>query len=109
MTTSTRAVSSANVKLFLRLAADINERLRSSLRYRGDFSRFVEEALTTTDLMRVSLVPGLSIGNAKGTTASVTLRTREHLGSAATSRGCSVNSLANSALAAWLRAINWHC
>ncbi len=52
--------------------------------------------------MRVGLVPEMSIVKAKGTTASITVRVREDLASAAMRRACSVNALANSALAAWL-------
>jgi hypothetical protein len=44
------------MKLFLRLTAEVNDGLRSLLRYRGDLSRFVEEALTAADLMLVDLV-----------------------------------------------------
>lgn len=44
------------MKLFLRFRADVNEALRSLLRYRGDLSRFVEEALSSPDLMCITLV-----------------------------------------------------
>ena len=40
------------MKLFLRLTAEVNDGLRSLLRYRGDLSRFIEEALSRADLMR---------------------------------------------------------
>jgi hypothetical protein len=40
------------VRLFLRLNADVNERLRSRMRYQGELSRYIEEALTATDLGR---------------------------------------------------------
>ena len=45
------------MKLFLRFRADVNEALRSLLRYRGDLSRFVEEALSSPDLSRLFLLP----------------------------------------------------
>ena len=90
------------MKLFIRLTAEINDRLRSLLRYRSDLSRFIEEALTTIDLYEVALLsPGRACG-AKGTTASTGKRVGARLKAAATHRQCSVNSLANSAIADWL-------
>ena len=44
------------MKLFLRLTADVNDGLRSFMKYRGDLSRFAEEALRGPDLMRVDVV-----------------------------------------------------
>ena len=88
--------------MFLRLATENNEGLRSMLRYRGDLSRFIEEALTTTDLYKVALLLPTSLGGAKGTTASTGKRVGARLKTAATYRRCSANSLANSAIAAWL-------
>jgi hypothetical protein len=90
------------MKLFIRLTSEINDRLRGLLRYRGDLSRFIEEALTTTDLYEVALLsPGRACA-AKGTTASTAKRVGARLKAAANHRRCSVNSLANSAIAAWL-------
>lgn len=43
------------MKLFLRFRADVNEGLRSLLRYRGDLSLFVEEAVSSPDLMCIRL------------------------------------------------------
>jgi hypothetical protein len=90
------------MKLFIRLTSEINDGLRGLLRYRGDLSRFIEEALTTTDLYRVALLSPGSLCDAKGTTASTGKQIGAHLKAAATHRRCSVNSLANSAIAAWL-------
>ena len=91
------------VKLFLRLAAGVNENLRCRLRYRGDFSRLIEEALCKTDLSSTPLVAGLALGKSKGTTAAVDTGTSKALRAAAAQRRCSANSLANSAIAAWLQ------
>jgi hypothetical protein len=54
----------ARVKLFLRLATNVNERLRKLLRYRGDLSRLIEESLNSVDLKQVTLVH--SIGKSQG-------------------------------------------
>ena len=90
------------MKLFIRLTSEINDGLRALLRYRGDLSRFIEEALTTTDLYRVALLSPNSVCDAKGTTVSTGKLVGARLKAAATHRRCSVNSLANSAIAAWL-------
>lgn len=89
------------MKLFLRLTADVNERLRRLLRYRGDLSRFVEEALTALDLTSVDLLPAPA-RHTRGTTAVIRQQTSARLGTVAQVRGCSTNRLANSALHAWL-------
>jgi hypothetical protein len=90
------------MKLFLRLTADVNERLRMLLRYRGDLSRYVEEALTALDLASVDLLPAPA-RSTRGTTAIIRKQTAAHLGTVAQVRGCSTNRLANSALYAWLQ------
>jgi hypothetical protein len=58
------------MKLFLRFRADVNEALRSLLRYRGDLSRFVEETLSSPDLMCITLVSPPSRGT-RATTAVI--------------------------------------
>ena len=90
------------MKLFIRLTSELNDGLRSLLLYRGDLSRFIEEALTTIDLYKVNLLSPDHACAAKGTTASTGKRVGARLKAAATHRRCSVNSLANSAIAAWL-------
>ena len=96
------SISKKKMKLFIRLTSEINDRLRSLLRYRGDLSRLIEEALTTTDLYKVALLSAGSARAVEGTTASTSERVGTRLRAAATYRHCSVNSLANSAIAAWL-------
>jgi hypothetical protein len=90
------------IKLFIRLTSEINDGLRALLRYRGDLSRFIEEALTTTDLYAVALLSTSSLRAAQGTTASTNKLIGARLKAAATCRRCSINSLANGAIAAWL-------
>jgi hypothetical protein len=63
---------------------------------------FIEEALTTTDLYKVALLSTSSSREVKGTTASTNKRLGVRLKAAASCRCCSANSLANSAVAAWL-------
>lgn len=104
MSISSRTIPPGRVKLFLRLATDVNEKLRRLLRYRGDLSLLVEEALTKVDLKQVALVHLTAFGRVRGTTATVDAGTRERLSAAAKDRGCSVNTLANSTLSAWLSA-----
>jgi len=99
---STRLDSSKKMKLFIRLTSEIDHRLRRLLRYRGDLSRFIEDALTTTDLYKVALLSPKYASEAKGTTASTGKRAWARLNAAATYRRCSANTLANSAIAAWL-------
>ena len=72
------------------------------MRYRGDLSRFIDEALTTTDLYEVALLSPTYVSKAKGTTACTDTQTGARLKAAASYRGCSANSLANGAIAAWL-------
>lgn len=88
--------------MFLRLSADVNERLRELLRYRGDLSFLVEEALTKADLTNVTLLHEVRTGAKQSTTATVNEPTGIRLKAAATVRRCSANTLANSAISAWL-------
>ena len=89
------------MKLFLRFRADVNEGLRSLLRYRGDLSGFVEEALSSPDLMCVALVSPPAPGT-RATTAVVHKDVVARLISVARSRSCSTTVLANSVLHRWL-------
>jgi hypothetical protein len=45
------------VQLFLRLNADVNERLQALMRYQGELSRHIDEALTLTDVRHLHLIP----------------------------------------------------
>ena len=90
------------MRLFLRLNADVNERLRALLRYQGELSRYIDEALTETDLDSVGLVPSRPGKSTPGLTAVVSPRANSALRSVAQQRGCSITVLANSALHDWL-------
>jgi hypothetical protein len=103
VTSFNRPSNSIRMKLFVRLTSEIDNGLRRLLRHRGDLSRLIEEALTTTDLHRVALLAPGGTCESKGTTASTGKRVAARLKAAARNRGCSANSLANSAIAAWLR------
>jgi hypothetical protein len=89
------------MKLFLRFRADVNEAFRSLLRYRGDFSRFVEEALSSPDLICVTLVSPPSRGT-RATTAVINKDVAVRIIAVARWRGCSTTVVANSALYRWL-------
>jgi hypothetical protein len=90
------------VRLFLRLTSDINDRLRVLTRYRGDLSRFVDAALTSTDLGAVDLDCDRPGRGAPTLTAVVSGKANARIRSAAKQRGCTVTALANSALRQWL-------
>jgi hypothetical protein len=75
------------VRLFLRLNADVNERLRALLRYQGELSRYIDEALTETDLDSVGLVPCRPGKSTPGLTAVVSIRANSALRSVAQSAG----------------------
>lgn len=90
------------MRLFLRLNADVNERLRALLRYQGELSRYIDEALTETDLDSVGLVSCRPGKSTPGLTAVVSPGANSALRSVAQKRGCSITVLANSALHAWL-------
>ena len=90
------------VRLYLRLMTEVNDRLRESMRHRGDLSRQIDEALCSTDLATVELdkiPPGTS---AHALTAIISSRADRQLRDIARQRSCSVTALANGALSRWL-------
>lgn len=89
------------VRLYLRLTSEVNERLRESMRHRGDLSRQIDEALSGTDLAAVELSTIRSGRTSQALTAIVSGRASRQLRDIARQRGCSVNALANNALRAW--------
>ena len=50
------------VRLFLRLTTDVNDRLRALMRYHGELSRYIDDALTSLDLASIELMPVRSGG-----------------------------------------------
>lgn len=91
------------MNLFLRLTRDVNDRLRSFLRYRGDLSRIVEQAITETNLEGVKLIDTPVGRGTTATTAVLNGSAYERLKLAARSRSCSVIVLVNSAIKAWVK------
>ena len=89
------------MRLFLRLTTEVNDRLRTIMRNHGEFSRYIDEALTAADLEAVQLLSGES-GRGRGITAVISHSAHDRLRSAAKQRGCTVTALANSALKEWL-------
>lgn len=89
------------MKLFLRLTTEVNDRLRTNMRYHGELSRCIDEALTSSDLGSIEL---LAAGGEKGRgiTAVISHSANARLRSSAKQRGCTVTALANSALKQWL-------
>jgi hypothetical protein len=71
------------------------------MRYHGELSRCIDEALTAADLEAVELFSG-DYGRGRGMTAVISHSANDRLRSAAKQRGCTVTALANSALKEWL-------
>ena len=46
------------MRLFLRLTTEVNDRLRTMMRYHGELSRYIDKALTAADLEVVDLLSG---------------------------------------------------
>lgn len=89
------------MRLFLRLTTEVNDRLRTMTRHHGEFSCYIDEALTAADLEAVDLLSGDS-GRGRGITAVISHSANDRLRSTAKQRGCTVTALANSALKEWL-------
>jgi hypothetical protein len=75
--------------------------MRQKERYRGDLSRFVDQAINETDLAKVSLI---EVAPAREHQLIVSVRPEmdRKLRRAAAKRGCDIGQLGNSALADWL-------
>ena len=89
------------MRLFLRLTTEVNDRLRTMMRYHGELSRYIDEALNAADLDGIELVAAGS-GRGRGITAVISHSANDRLRCAAKQRGCTVTALANSALKEWL-------
>ena len=89
-------------RLYLRLTEEVNDRLRESMRHRGDLSRQIDEALCSTDLAKVELNKIPPGRNAHALTAIVSSSADRQLRDIARQRGCTVTALANGALSRWL-------
>jgi hypothetical protein len=71
------------------------------MRYHGELSRYVEEALTLSDFWSIELLPDGGV-KGRGRTAVISHSANARLRSVAKQRGCTVTALANSALKGWL-------
>ena len=91
------------VRLFLRLTADVNNRLRTLMQYHGELSGYIDEALTSCDLRNIELIPAVVGRTTRGMTAVISMLATDRLRRAAKRRRCTVTELANSALDKWLR------
>ena len=89
------------MRLFLRLTTEVNDRLRTMMRYHGELSHYIDEAVSAADLDAIELLSGDS-GRGRGITAVISHSANDRLRSAAKQRGCTVTALANSALREWL-------
>ena len=90
------------VRLFLRLTTDVNDRLRALMRYHGELSRYIDDALISMDLASIELMQVTVGRRARGITAIVSRSANTRVRVAAKRRGCTVTALANSALDKWL-------
>lgn len=90
------------VRLYLRLTPEVNDGLRESMRHRGDLSRQIDEALSSTDLATVELNTTPPGRTAHALTAIVSARAARQLRAVARQRDCSVTALANGSLSKWL-------
>jgi hypothetical protein len=77
------------VRLFLRLTTEVNDRLRTMMRYHGELSCYIDEALTAADLEAVELLSAES-GRGRGVTAVISHSANDRLRSTAKQRGCTV-------------------
>lgn len=86
-----------NVRLFLRLNPDLNERLRAATRYQGDLSEYITDALVSIDLSTVSVDVSKVSRTDPGLTAVISAVANASLRTAAWKRRCPITALANSA------------
>lgn len=89
------------IKLAVRLNEGVNEALRSLIRYRGDLSGMVLEALGGVELESTALVSGED-SMVRDTTISLPREVHGRLKRIAKERGTSMNILVNTGLAYWL-------
>jgi hypothetical protein len=91
-------------KLVIRLLPGIDEHLRSVMRYRGDLSAMIIEAINAVDLKSVRLVELAAESRLRSTTVALSPAIHDHLKSVAKARSASMNIIVNTAVAHWLAA-----
>ncbi len=89
-------------KLVIRLLPVINEHLRRELRYRGDLSAMIIEAVNSADLRTVRLVDLANDTRMSTTTIALPPPLHAQIKAAAKARGASMTELVNTAVAHWL-------
>jgi hypothetical protein len=72
------------------------------MRYHGELSEYIDQALLSFDLRGIDLIPVAMGRRTRGMTAVISGAANMRLRSAARRRGCTVTELANSALHKWL-------
>lgn len=89
-------------KLVIRLLPGIDEHLRSVMRYRGDLSNMIIEAINSVDLKSVCLVDLASDTRLTSTTVALPPTIHDYLKTLAKTRNASMNIMVNTAVAHWL-------
>jgi hypothetical protein len=97
---------SAVRKLVIRLLPGINEHLRGEMRYRGDLSTMIMEAIGTVDLKTVRLVDLSTDTHIATTTVALPKPIHADLKAISKTRNTSMNVLVNTAVAYWLAGKN---
>ena len=93
-------------KLVIRLLPGINEHLRGEMRYRGDLSTMIMEAIDTVDLKMVRLVDLSTDTHIPTTTVALLKSIHADLKAISKTRQTSMNVLVNTAVAYWLAGKN---
>jgi hypothetical protein len=91
-------------KLVIRLLPLIDEHLRSVMRYRGDLTTMIIEAINSVELQSVQLVELAGESPLRTTTIGLPQSLHKDLKAVAKVRNASMNIMVNTALAHWLAA-----
>jgi len=89
-------------KLVIRLLPGISECLRAEMRYRGDLSKMIIEAINSVDLKNVILVDLFAESRIETTMISIPTKVHAVLKALSKTRAASMNVLVNTAVAHWL-------
>ena len=89
-------------KLVIRLMPGISECLRAEMRYRGDLSKMIVEAINSVDLKNVILVDLFTESRLEPTMISIPTKVHAALKALSKTRTASMNVLVNTAVAHWL-------
>ena len=89
-------------KLVIRLLPGISECLRAEMRYRGDLSKMIIEAINSVDLKNVILVDLFAESRIVPTMISLPTKVHAALKALSKTRTASMNVLVNTAVAHWL-------